>query len=452
APDPPPARPAPSRAPPGGARVRAGAPVRHAAGAGGDPAGVAEAAAGEGAAAADAGAGGGDVDRADAGVQRGPRVLVARVAHHDGGAQADDLRVLRPRGAGGADRDRGEHAGRAVPGGARPGRARGHRRHHAPPRRAVRPRPVEAAGARGGGVRPAHHRRERVGDARVLGRAHGGGVGGAAGGDPRALPGARGPARAASAAAHRGAAARDDAALRGDAARGARHHLHRLFRARDHPRHHPHGRRGVVDAPAGQRPGARHLVPAQRGRAARGGGDGRLRQPRDPPRRRAPLRLRHHGARAEHGHAAHGLRAAPRRDGGAGRHPRRPGPRQPPAGPAAGGDAPRPHRQRGARRRPRPHARRGDRRHHLHAPHRRARPRRRPPDRPVGPAGGRPRPRRREAAPQHLVQHRAPGHGPRPRVERPARANGPGGGGPPGPFWRPRMGAAKAGPPAPGEV
>jgi hypothetical protein len=42
---------------------------------------------------------------------------------------------------------------------------------------------------------------------------------------------------------------------------------------------------------------------------------GRLRQPRHPPRRRAALRLRDHGAGAEHGHAAHGLRPAPRRDG-----------------------------------------------------------------------------------------------------------------------------------------
>ena len=110
-------------------------------------------------------------------------------------------------------------------------------------------------------------------------------------------------------------------------------------------------------------------------------------------------------------------------------------------------DEARPHRQRG----PEVGARRdvpsGDRRHHLLPPHRRPRPRRRPPHRPVGPAGGRPRPRRSRHPSEHLVLHRAPGHLAHPRMERPAPSLPAGG----GRIWmrmEPRTGctAARSGP------
>ena len=77
-----------------------------------------------------------------------------------------------------------------------------------------------------------------------------------------------------------------------------------------------HERRGVVDAPAGERPGAGDVVPAVGERAAAGeDGGGAGRGPHHRAGRRAALRLRGDGAAAEHGHAAHGLRAARGRDG-----------------------------------------------------------------------------------------------------------------------------------------
>ena len=90
----------------------------------------------------------------------------------------------------------------------------------------------------------------------------------------------------------------------------------RCSRTGHHARRHPHQRPGVVVAPAGQRPGPGHLVPAVGGRAAAGRHRGAARRrSRHPAGRRAPLRLRHHRAAAQHRHPAHGLRAAGGRDG-----------------------------------------------------------------------------------------------------------------------------------------
>src|SRR5438132_12494418 len=71
--------------------------ARHAARAGGRPAGVATLPTRLGAAATDAAVSGRPVGGPDAGVQRGPGVLVARLRHHILRAAAHDLRLLRSR-------------------------------------------------------------------------------------------------------------------------------------------------------------------------------------------------------------------------------------------------------------------------------------------------------------------------------------------------------------------
>ena len=83
----------------------------------------------------------------------------------------------------------------------------------------------------------------------------------------------------------------------------------------DHAGQDAHERSGLVVAAARQRPGARHVVPAERVGAAQGqdrGGDRRRSDHR--ARRRAPLRRRHHRRAAEHRHPAQRLRPAAGRD------------------------------------------------------------------------------------------------------------------------------------------
>ena len=88
-------------------------------------------------------------------------------------------------------------------------------------------------------------------------------------------------------------------AQHGDRARPAwlGHHRHRVLERRHHAGRDAHRGRRVVDAPEGERPRARHMVPAV-GRSAAQGRDRRAarRESDHPEGRRAALRLRHHGA------------------------------------------------------------------------------------------------------------------------------------------------------------
>ena len=182
-----------------------------------------------------------------------------------------------------------------------------------------------------------------------------------------------------------------------------------------------HRGRRVVDAPAGERSRARHVVPAVRRGAAQGRDRRAARRRSDhPARRRAALRLRHHRVRlnTDTQHMGYVLLPA--------RRTRRPGSRRRSRTPTAAG-----HR-RWRRSRPgrtgneilaRVAARmkaRGNRRHGVLASDRHERPRRRPADRSVGLSGRRPRPRRREGDPEHVVLDRAAGDDAGARVGRPA--------------------------------
>ena len=144
--------------------------------------------------------------------------------------------------------------------------------------------------------------------------------------------------RTAAARPHRVAAARrgsvlpeDDRARLGDDADDVLRQGHR-------PRQDADERSGVVVAPARERSGTRHVVPAERGRAAAGhcaaGG-----RPDHPAGRRAALRRRHHRRETEYRHAAPRLRPEARRNGRARRAEARARQRERDAGHDDGGDS-----------------------------------------------------------------------------------------------------------------
>ena len=169
----------------------------------------------------------------------------------------------------------------------------------------------------------------------------------------------------------------------------------RVLERGHHARAHHHRGRGVVAAPAGQRPGPGRVVPAVGDRAAPGRTAGTSPCHRGRPRRTVIERGDHlhtdfginaMGLATDTQHVGYVLKPG-ETDAPAGL---RAGARElePAAGPAARAHAAGPHRQRGARR----HAGRdeggGIDGHRLHASDRRPRPRRGSADRPLGPAGG----------------------------------------------------------------
>src|SRR5213592_2764645 len=162
------------------------------------------------------------------------------------------------------------------------------------------------------GARPANHRRRHLAHARLLGRVVGGRVGAARGRASRAIPvshrARRGPTARVSGDPRPGDAPGVPAA---DAGRLG-NHRYRVLEQGHHARQDDDRRRRLVDAPAGERPRVRHLVPHRRGCAAAGRRPIGFRRRRDPARRRVALRLRNHRTGPEHRHAAHGLRAATR--------------------------------------------------------------------------------------------------------------------------------------------
>ena len=300
--------------PPPGARAAAhgvaDAPPGHAARAGRRRAGVAALSAGLGAAPANAAIPRRDVGGPHAGIQRRPRLLVPRLGHDVLRPAPHDLRVLRSRPRA---RRRAARPGRHLPG--RPvrrlPRQGGHRPVDRPPPRAGGPGPVGAAASRDRGAQSAHHRRRHLARARLFGRAVRRRMGAVARGAPGGVPRPYRARRAPAARVPGDPRARNAARVpppHGGRVGGDRHGV---LEPRDHSRTYHDGRRRLVDAPARQRPRLRHLVPHRRGRAAARPRPVRFGRRGDRARRRAALRLRHHGAGPEHRHATHGLRAAP---------------------------------------------------------------------------------------------------------------------------------------------
>ncbi|CAA9354837.1 MAG: FIG00841811: hypothetical protein, partial [uncultured Gemmatimonadaceae bacterium] len=459
-------------------RPTAGAPLRHPPRAGRAAPGVARAADDHRAPGADAQAQRGDVGGADARVQRGPRVLVDRRAHHVRRAAADDLRLSRPVresrravGGGGWDparppaahlqpptshlllphRVRRHVAGRRLRGRAGDeagagagGRGGDHGAHGG----AVGRRAVAGAQARARGAPPRVDRDRRVAHLRLRRRPlRGGARRDVRGARPR-VDAADAPRRGARGGPHRQPAPRGGGHVPADERGGLGDHPDRVLEPGHHAGHDDHRRRGVVDAPARERPRARHLVPAVGGGAApRGHARAARVEPRDRARRRAALRLRHHRARPQHRHPAHGLRAAGGGDRAPGRPPRRAPQLQPAAGHRDGRDPAGAERERGAPPVARADALGRDHRHRVHAPDRRARPRRGADGWVVGLPGRRARPRRRAGDPGDVVLDRARGDEPGAGVGRAAGALGAGRGHDPR-----RGGAGAVGAPAAGGV
>ena len=181
-----------------------------------------------------------------------------------------------------------------------------------------------------------------------------------------------------------------------------------VLRESHRPRQDADERSRVVVAPARERSGPRHVVPAERGRAAAGQCAARGRSDH-PAGRRAALRRRHHRRAPEYRHAAPRLRPEARRNRRAGRAEAGARQRERDAGHDDGGDSPGTDGQRDPSGGAGAHEGEGHRRHAVFASDRRARPRRRSAHRPVGSPGRRPRPRRRDRDSVDVVLDRAAG-------------------------------------------